>query len=135
LASNVTEESVRGPAANEHDGENGDSGEVHGHGSAGSEGVSTDVFGGETQDILAEASSSRAKLCGDKSASDELALVMRDDSAYWAVGVTSRVAEDALNDSRPLSDGTQDRKAGRVLMDGLGPNVRFLKFSDSGSCK
>jgi hypothetical protein len=106
LASNVTEESVRGPATNEHDGENGDSGEVHGHGSAGSKGVSADVFGGETQDILAEARSSRAKLCSDKSASDELALVMRDDSADWAVRVTSRVAENALNKASPLSDGT-----------------------------
>ena len=51
LVADVPEESVRGPASDEHDGEHGDSGEVHGHGAAGTDGVGPHVQAQETEDI------------------------------------------------------------------------------------
>ena len=47
LFTNVSEESVRGPAANEHEGEGWDSVELHRHGGSRADGVGSNVLGME----------------------------------------------------------------------------------------
>ncbi len=48
LSTDISEGGIAAPTANEHDGEDWDSNEVHGHGSTTAEGVKADVIGTET---------------------------------------------------------------------------------------
>jgi hypothetical protein len=54
LASDVPEESVRRPLPNEHDSKDRDSTQIHGHRSAGTDGVGADVLRREAEGILAD---------------------------------------------------------------------------------
>ena len=49
LAADVAQEGVTGPPANEHDGVDWDTSQIHCHGCPGSDGVGSDVLRGESQ--------------------------------------------------------------------------------------
>jgi len=52
LAADVAQECIPGPSANQHDGENGDTGKVHGHGSSQLDGVGAKLKGRVSKVIL-----------------------------------------------------------------------------------
>ena len=132
LAADVPQEGIRGPAPDEHDGKNGDTSEVHGHGSPRPKGVSSDVGVGETEDIFADALGCRLEHRGDEGGRDELALVVEDDSADGAVLIAAGVADDTLHHLGPHADGAEDVEGGCMLVDGLVLDVRLLEFEGDG---
>jgi hypothetical protein len=77
LAADVPEESVGGPAADEHDAKNGYSCKVHGHGAALTDGVGPHIQQvQETQDARANAFDRSLELGGQESGGDKPAFVV-----------------------------------------------------------
>jgi len=127
LAADVAQERVACPAADQHDGEDGDAGEVHGHGGPGADGVCANLGGAKPQEVLAQLRDTLSQVLEHVVGGGELEPALYQDGIDWGVGCGGGVAEDPVGDGRPGEDGTEGGVAGASHHDGVLPPVVFLE--------
>jgi hypothetical protein len=129
LAANVPKENVAAPAADEHDRECGDAGQVHHHCRARANGVGANLVWVKTQTVGADTTSSETEASADLIAGEvtkvpsvgEVGVDVSSVGGAW-------VGEDPHDDRCPGMDGAQEWVAGAVHDDRLVPLVIRLEI-------
>ena len=134
LFSDVAQERVAGPPSHDHDGVNGDSGQVHSHRRTGSEGMGADILRVETKLGNSEDGGSGAKANAhvDTGQIGQLACVGVVHRVDGRLLVSPGVTEDALNDGCPADDRTEDQVAGPMHRNGIISLIILLVLEGDG---
>ena len=108
MAADVAEECVAGPAADEHDGEDGDAGQVHGHGGPGPDGVCADLGPGEAQGARTEVGGAVAQELDHVLARREVGAARKADCLDRGVEGGPGEGQDSGGECCPCADGAED---------------------------